>query len=448
MQMTRNNDRAPDTYDEGWTIPVDPASPGLGRRTLLAGAAWSAPVIAMAIATPLAAASGAQPDLVFLDGPFGASICNTLADIVLQATTDGSTLAANALVTVSLPEGLTWSDGTSGARVLQADAAGQVVLSGLMAPSVAGSYDITATYGSVVTSTSVQISATSTAQFFRANRGTTGLRPNIPAGSVPAGYDTWLAPNGDLYSGQPAVVVASGVTSAVSQYNGASNVWHVFYTDATGAKYRTMDPRTPIPSAPVTRSVPAGSVATGYDTWLAPNGDLYYGATRIATGVDTAYTEYNDGNGITYVFYSGPGGTKFWRSSSSTTVARNVPVGSTAIGYDTWLAPNGDLYFAETRIASGVTSAQSAHRTDNGEVYVFYVDGAGGKFYRSASASTGTRPAIPANSTAVGYDLWLTPNGDLYRGTKKIATNVDETYYELNPQNGIEYIFYNTAPSC
>ncbi len=51
--MTPNNaDSIPATSDEGWVMPIDPAKPGLGRRTILMGAAWSVPVIAAAIATP------------------------------------------------------------------------------------------------------------------------------------------------------------------------------------------------------------------------------------------------------------------------------------------------------------------------------------------------------------------------------------------------------------
>lgn len=449
--MTRSTDRAPDESVEGWTVPVDPANPRLGRRTVLAGAAWSLPVIAASIATPLTAASALNPTLEFLGGPFGASVCNTLADIVLQATTDGTTPAANALVTVSLPAGLTWSDGTTGVRVLQADAAGQVVLLGVTASSAAGSFDITATHGSASTSTSIGISATSTAQYYQGQTGLTRLRPTIPAGAEPVGYDTWLAANGDLYTGQPPRVVATGVTSASAQFSGANDKWYVFYTDASGAaKYRRIDGGAggAIPTPEVVRSgVPSGSTNIGYDTWLMPNGDLYYANTRIATGVTEAHTEYNPASGIAYVFYSGPGGTKYYQSQAGTTVVRTVPAGSKAVGFDTWLAPNGNLYYGNTRIATGVTSATSALRGD-GTRYIDYVDGSGAKVYDIANNRHNTRVGIPVGSTAEGFDVWRTPSGDLYRGTKKIGSNVGEVYYEVNPINGLEAIFYTTTPSC
>ncbi|MFB8189666.1 hypothetical protein ACFC14_10105 [Microbacterium sp. NPDC055988] len=79
---------------------------GVSRRTLVKGAAWSVPVIAAAVATPLAAASGLNDDLVpALSGPItltlglGLATINTVNTLTITNNgTDASPAGATAVV--------------------------------------------------------------------------------------------------------------------------------------------------------------------------------------------------------------------------------------------------------------------------------------------------------------------------------------------------------------
>ncbi|MDF2559440.1 MAG: hypothetical protein K0R99_886 [Microbacterium sp.] len=82
---------------------------GISRRTIVKGAAWSVPVIAAAVATPLAAASVVSDDLVpALSGPIGLSLTalglpvatiNTVNTLTITNNgTDASPAGATAVV--------------------------------------------------------------------------------------------------------------------------------------------------------------------------------------------------------------------------------------------------------------------------------------------------------------------------------------------------------------
>jgi hypothetical protein len=129
MTEDRNDDsqkRIPEDAPT-WTIPDHRDRTGVNRRTIITGAAWSIPVIALAVAPPLAAASAAAPTLEFTNGPYEVAGCAPLGEVILNLTTDGNTPDPGKIVTVVLPAGLTWSDGTSGAKVFTAtDASGNI----------------------------------------------------------------------------------------------------------------------------------------------------------------------------------------------------------------------------------------------------------------------------------------------------------------------------------
>jgi hypothetical protein len=149
-----NNHIEPPTDTEDETSET---GQGIHRRTVMIGAAWTIPVIAVAVASPAAAASGTEPTLTFVGGPYAADSCGTLADVTLQLTTDGTLPDPGKPVTVTLPAGLTWSDGTTTPRDFTTDGAGQVVLSGVKAPAKNGNYPITALSGSLTTTGAVVV---------------------------------------------------------------------------------------------------------------------------------------------------------------------------------------------------------------------------------------------------------------------------------------------------
>jgi hypothetical protein len=198
-EIKRLPENAPD-----WTIPTDlggvPTTPGAkgagkggpSRRTVLAGAAWTVPVIALAVATPLAAASTTELTLTFVDGPYSAVACGPIDDITIHAAQNGAPAAATP-VTVTLPAGITWSDGTTGPRVMTTDASGNVVLTGLKAPNSNGDFALVAQSGTA-TATTVVTSVGANSGVISQFGG--GFLPALPAGVLIEDVQTNTTPQG------------------------------------------------------------------------------------------------------------------------------------------------------------------------------------------------------------------------------------------------------------
>ena len=418
------------------TTPTE--SRGLSRRTIVQGAAWSVPVIAAAVALPLAAASVAAT-VEFVNGPYSVTGCGTLGDVVVRATTDGTTpVAAGTLITVTLPTGLTWEDGSSGPRVLPANGSGQVTLSGIQAGPAASNPVITASATGANASAPVSVAAASGPFAFVSIRGTNsadGPFPGVPLGSTAVGDRYFLTSDGTLLyaDGTTVETIATGVTDAemyvtpdlrfIANYSTSAGGFYVVRGGAAGGGQFP--------------GVPAGSTPLGDRYWLTSDGTFLYSdgftTETIATGV-------TDANG--YVTPDGRYVADYITSAGAFYVVRNgatfggqfpgVPAGSTSMGDRYFLTPDGSLMYATAQgsevIATGVTAA-SAYVTPDGRYVADYITSAGA-FYviRNGQTATGPFPNVPAGSTPLGDRYFLTSDGVLLYSngvtTETIATNV------------------------
>ncbi|WP_353114388.1 Cys-Gln thioester bond-forming surface protein [Microbacterium sp.] len=123
----------------------DTPQPGaLTRRTIVKGAAWSLPVIAVATALPNASAS--STDVVTPGNPPTATgSCTPLSAITFRVTIDpGGVPVAGQAVVVTLPAGFSWPGGATGSRILTTDSDGVVTITGLTAPELPGTYAVLA----------------------------------------------------------------------------------------------------------------------------------------------------------------------------------------------------------------------------------------------------------------------------------------------------------------
>ncbi|AOX45644.1 MULTISPECIES: hypothetical protein [unclassified Microbacterium] len=84
--------------------------PPISRRTLVTGAAWSVPVIALSVATPAAAAASGMATASFDAPTYTVDFTRLLSGVVVRVTKDGAPLAG-AVVTVSLSAGMTFTPG-------------------------------------------------------------------------------------------------------------------------------------------------------------------------------------------------------------------------------------------------------------------------------------------------------------------------------------------------
>jgi hypothetical protein len=417
--MTNNNN--PSTPETG---AIQTGADGIQRRTIIAGAAWTIPVVATAVGAPLAAASPA-PTLTFTNGPYTVAACGTLKDVIIQATTDGTTPDPGQQVTVTLPSGLTWSDGTTTPRVFIADGNGNVTLSGIKATSAAGSPTITATSNAGPTATAVVTVAPSGGAYQYNQSGTaTSLVPNVPVQSTPVGGGYYLAPDGNLYDNTGALV-DTGVSTAIGNYDSQSGKFVSYLKN--GVAFQANG------TTPTQISVPAGSNPVGGGFWLASNGTLYFNdGTVVTTGVSSAVGAYTAAagsyvgfvkGGVTYQYNAGNGSAGIPAGAAA---IPNVPANSTLVGGGYYLAPNGDLYDNNgAKIASNVTSAQGSYDTQAGQ-FVGYESNGIAYQYNSNGGTSGVQiPNVPAGSTPLAGGFYLSQNGDLYNNTGTvIATKV------------------------
>jgi hypothetical protein len=170
----------------------------------------------------------------------------------------------------------------------------------------------------------------------------------------------FLTPNGDLYYGNN--VVATGVATATDAVEGNISYGEYTLLNGSGGYQLAGSSNGTAPINNTWSKVPAGSVSVGGGYFLSPTGDLYYGDNVVASGVASAKGSV-EGTGSygEYTLKSGSGAYQVLGFNNGTWQANNtwsaVPPGSTPVGGGYFLTPSGTLYYGNTVVASGVTSA-------------------------------------------------------------------------------------------
>ena len=188
-------------------MPTAEDAEGVTRRTIVKGAAWSIPVIATATAASFASASVAFTLTATLTSALTA--CGTAPLELLLKDAQGT--PASGPVTVALPAGLTWDDGTTADKVVTTDANGRATLT-VKGTGQGGTFTITG-QGLTPTPTShaqavATVAATGGRIFYRA--ATSGIAVAAvnadPTGSVPDPVQVYATG----YGGQLQVLTADG----------------------------------------------------------------------------------------------------------------------------------------------------------------------------------------------------------------------------------------------
>jgi hypothetical protein len=430
---------------------------GISRRAVVGAAAWSVPVIALSTALPAAAASAPVLKLAFSGSSFSAT-CRTPFSPRVTVTTAAGAPVAGQVVTVTLPDGVTFSDGSTASKTFTTDAAGQAVITGLIPPLAVGTYSVVATLtdGASATTAVTTTAPNTVAKYFDASTGAGVVTvPSVPSGSTPVGAWGWLAPNGSLYfdnGGVNTIVKATGVTSA-NMYVGNGNTAPMFFTYISGgtAYVETTGLRTSYPQIPGTSKI------VGPGSFLAPNGNLYCLGSIVQRNVASATSTY---------FYSWPGeptiyewlyyvlnnGTVGWVDSNGVnyTATPQLPAGTVLVAGSAgvWLTPAGDLWAistplggtAITRIATGVASAAADYDTSiNNRYKITYVTTSGTVKWLSYDSGSGNvvstlgTYSVPAGTQAVSGGAYLTPDGKLYSQGSLLDTGVAQVTGQGTP---------------
>ncbi|MBO0984077.1 hypothetical protein [Rathayibacter sp. SD072] len=397
---------------------TDSPTGGIQRRTIVAGASWTIPVVATAIGAPLAAASGDALSLAFSQPSYSGGGCGSLSGVTVTATKAGSGVAGRTIA-VTLPAGFTFQGGGSTHSATSGDD-GSISLPPITLPAAGGSGTLSASSGTTTATASISATANTAAASVQNATPVTTLSANIPAGSDNLGFRYFLAPNGDLYyfTGDR---VATGVTTLASQYvDGYSDL--VTFQTASG----TYSAQNAGPVTTLSGNIPLDSTAVGFRYFLAPDGDLYYfTGDRVATGVTTAASQFVNGYYDLVTFQTASGTYSAQGAGPVTTLSGNIPLGSTNIDFRYFLAPNGDLYyFTGDRVATGVTTA-AAQYVDGYYDLVTFQTASGTYSAQGAGPVTTLSGNIPLGSDNVDFRYFLAPNGDLYYFTgDRVATGV------------------------
>lgn len=399
---------------------------GVGRRTIMAGAAWTIPAIAIAAAAPAnAAASGLS--LAFDKSSYSGTLCTAISGAYVTATT-GGVPAAGQSVTVSLGNGFAFENGlTSYTGVSGSD--GRVSLPAIRVKTASTTSAISAASSTAIASSTVSSAAASSGQTARYRIvGTSSANYDyaVPTGSTVVGPKTTLDPDGVLR--KFSATVASGVTSAWADW-ASNDQLTITWIDATGAHYRIWGTNDVlIASANSDWAVPTGSVVVGPSTTLDPSGVLRKSTGQISTGVTSAWADFASSDQITITWVDADGAHyRIWGTNGVLISSANrdyaIPAGSKVVGPSTTLDPNGVLRNNSTQVATGVTSAWADFASSD-QITTSWVDATGAHYRIAAVTSANLDYAVPGGSIVAGPSTTLDPNGVARRSTSQLATGV------------------------
>jgi hypothetical protein len=369
------------------------------RRTLVHGAAWTIPVIAVTAATPSSAASGSY---VLTAALAGLTACGTAP---LQLTLkDAEGAAASGPVLVTLPAGLAWADdNTTAPRTVNVSGGSASVL--VKSTGAGGTFTITAQGQTPTTTSQVSVSVTV-----------------VAAGGRIYYYDRSLNP--ELRNIDPNNVVPNDPTS-VHMMNGGNQVLAL---TAGGEVWINIAPRSTVSYANwSTLNVPAlaavfhPTILGGQAYGVTPSGDVYY--IHVVSNAYTA-TLVPGASGITHVFqdsskFYGLGADgSFWESSTAFGALGFSPVMMAA-------APSVPL--------AGVTKILDENNYTTGRIAVI----ANGKIYSISAGNPVAReltgPTNPKSFSMNGFDLYVVDgDGSLWTASVNSSTAVQAMTKQTN----------------
>jgi hypothetical protein len=420
------------------------------RRTVVAGAAWTIPVVATAIATPALAASGA-PTLSFVTGPYTSAACSGVSTVVLQLTTDGTTPDPGKTVMVSLPNGLTWSDGTTAPRPFTTGTDGRATVTGLKAPGKNGTYALGASSGSLTATSSVAV---------------TGQKSTVYANSQPIGTlpDNVVAVDVQtvVHTDGSTIVTVLGSNGRVYQKNSAPDgttfpaTWQNYSTagvtdfaltqSGTGTRIAYAAGTTVYANAASIGALPNGATAVDVQTTNLPDGTM---VVTVLASNGRIYQKNSATDGVTFPApwdsYANTGITDFSLTQNGTgtriayTSGTNVyanaayigslPNGATPVDVQTTNLPDGTMVvtvlasngrvYQKNSATDGVTFPEpwDSYATTGVTDFALSALGAGTRIAYAAGttvyANAASIGALPNGATAVDVQTTSQPDGEM-----------------------------------
>ena len=139
--------------------------------------------------------------------------------------------------------------------------------------------------------------------------------------------------------------------------------------------------------------------------------------------------------------------------TGTTTSYTSVPPTAMVVGgysgfggrsYGTFITPEGGLYYGNTPIASGVTSAVFGQdNADSNRDTLTYTKADGSNLVHvPATQATTAYPSVPAGSRAVGKHAFLSPDNTLTYKQTTVATGVTAVGFDIGTSSGVDFLTY------
>lgn len=430
---------------------------GLSRRTFAGLAALSLPVVSMVASVPALAASRPVKSLSFTPAAVTVDSCSKVSDLTLVVTRDGAA-AVDERVTLTLPAGFSWADGTTADKSVLAGPGGAVSVSVVQVALRNGDYPLRAMLDTgETTSATITVTTTeTTAEAWFWDSGWTPVGAAAPTrlqvkGAVRAiGYGSFMTADSTvLYF---TTEVARSVSSAVAEHTdlGGGRDTITFVAGGAAKTYFNNGTVTAFPAVPPT------AIAVGTRTWLTPDGDLYLGETVLARGVTSARGNvYTGGAGagsgewVNVTYIQDNVGKVYDQRTSRTSTGPSLRRSATVVGALTFLDSNGDLYNLTDPIASGVESAFGAYNPGTDSRSVSYRKAGAAYAWRSGTTGSTALGAVPDGSTLIGSNAWISPSGQLFWKDHVVATSVvNGTAFYLSARDRDIINFVTSTASC
>ncbi|MHC2186598.1 hypothetical protein ACVLV4_002261 [Rathayibacter agropyri] len=471
-----------------WTVPT---ADGVHRRTIVKGAAWTVPVVAVAVATPAAAASK-TPTLKFTQGSYTGTACQTITGVQVKRTTDGTTPDPGKVVTVKLASGYTFADGTttySGTT----DANGLITLPAIKVPSKGGDSNFAATSDALSASAPVSAQPSAGTGIFYYDYAAGAITSKDPVlnsataiNMVSDGADTQFYfqnkdgsihdSAGTLITGTDTGVNTDPALFSLSRFN---NTPTIAYKKADGIYL--YDATTEKTTGPIKNSKDAIRIisdAAGTQLYFqTSDGKIYDGAGDLIPGTETGVStdaglvsaslinnhptiSYKKADGIYSYDYTTKTTTKTPITNSKDATAIISNANSTQFYFQT---SDGSLYDGNGDILTGTkgsTSLIGANRSNStNTIYytksdgIYSYDYSTGKSSTTAIANSKTATAIIADADSTQFYFQNSDgsihdgNGDVLKGTE---TGVDTasglvSASQLNNKNTVAF---KKSPAC
>ncbi|WP_144834751.1 hypothetical protein [Microbacterium sp. BH-3-3-3] len=375
----------------------------IARRTVLAGAAFAVPAIAITAGTPAFAASG--PVLSFANSSYTGAACSTISGVQLRAMENG-TPKANVAVTTTLAGSYTFSTGgTTSTGVTGTN--GWLTLPDISVPSIGGNVAILAASAGA-SGASANLSATARNGVASLHNGAWAFIPGVPTGAKPIWNDLYLTGDNRLVTAGGSQV-GTGIASAGQGYRDTSGntTLPLVGTNGVAALLRN-GAWVSVPN------IPNGSTPIWNDLFLTSDNKLITaGGSVVGTGVGYAGQADRDTSGNTTLPLVGTNGVAAMLRNGAWVSIPNVPNGSKPIWNDLYLTSDNKLVTAGgSTVGTGLASAGQADRDTSGNTTLPLV-GTNGVAALLRNGAWVAIPNVPNGSRPVWNDLFLTADDKL-----------------------------------